>query len=105
MLDIASGWMDYGYHLRRRCIPAAVPGALMIEPTETESKETLDEFGRRPFSIAHEAATTPDPGERAASHGDASSGRDACRPQPRLRWLPAYPTGQHRLDAATAFVR
>jgi hypothetical protein len=40
--------MDYGFHPPTIYFPLVVPGAIMIEPTETESKETLDQFDRRP---------------------------------------------------------
>jgi glycine dehydrogenase subunit 2 len=43
-LDIAKRLMDYGFHPPTVYFPLVVHGAIMIEPTETESKETLDEF-------------------------------------------------------------
>ncbi len=43
-LDIAKRLMDYGFHPPTNYFPLIVPEALMIEPTETESKETLDAF-------------------------------------------------------------
>ena len=43
-LDIAKRLMDYGFHPPTIYFPLIVPEALMIEPTETESKETLDAF-------------------------------------------------------------
>ena len=59
-LDIAKRLMDYGYHPPTIYFPLIVPEALMIEPTETESRETLDEFIAAMKSIAREAAETPD---------------------------------------------
>ena len=43
-LDVAKGLMDHGFHPPTIYFPLVVPEALMIEPTETEAKETLDEF-------------------------------------------------------------
>jgi glycine dehydrogenase subunit 2 len=43
-MDIAKRLLDYGYHAPTVYFPLVVPEALMIEPTETESKETLDAF-------------------------------------------------------------
>src|SRR5262249_9374261 len=43
-MDIANRLLDYGYHAPTVYFPLVVPEALMIEPTETESKETLDAF-------------------------------------------------------------
>ena len=48
--------------------PLVVPGALMIEPTETESKETLDEFAEALLSIAQEAAQNPELVKTAPHH-------------------------------------
>ena len=43
-LDVAKRLLDYGFYAPTIYFPLVVPGALMIEPTETESKETLDAF-------------------------------------------------------------
>ena len=43
-LDVAKRLMDYGFHPPTIYFPLIVPEALMIEPTETEAKETLDAF-------------------------------------------------------------
>jgi glycine dehydrogenase subunit 2 len=48
--------MDYGFHPPTIYFPLIVPEALMIEPTETETKETLDEFADAMLAIACEAA-------------------------------------------------
>jgi glycine dehydrogenase subunit 2 len=58
-LDVAKRLMDYGVHPPTIYFPLVVPEALMIEPTETESKETLDAFVDAMQSIAREAATEP----------------------------------------------
>jgi glycine dehydrogenase subunit 2 len=59
-LDISKRLMDYGFHPPTNYFPLIVPEALMIEPTETESKETLDAFGEAMRAIAQEARENPD---------------------------------------------
>jgi glycine dehydrogenase subunit 2 len=55
-LDVAKRLMDYGFHPPTIYFPLIVPEALMIEPTETEAKETLDAFADAMLAIAREAA-------------------------------------------------
>jgi glycine dehydrogenase subunit 2 len=55
-LDVAKRLMDYGFHPPTIYFPLVVPEALMIEPTETETKETLDAFCDAMLAIAREAA-------------------------------------------------
>lgn len=59
-LDIAKRLLDFGYHPPTTYFPLNVEEALMIEPTETESKETLDEFCDILIQIAKEAEETPE---------------------------------------------
>ncbi len=59
-LDIAKRLLDYGFHAPTIYFPLIVSEALMIEPTETESKETLDIFAEALLSIAREAEAEPD---------------------------------------------
>jgi glycine dehydrogenase subunit 2 len=59
-LDIAKRLLDYGYHPFTIYFPLIVHGAMMIEPTETESKETLDEFIAVMKTILREARENPD---------------------------------------------
>ncbi len=59
-LDIAKRLMDYGYHPPTIYFPLVVPGAIMIEPTETESKEELDLFIESMKAIAAEAREAPE---------------------------------------------
>lgn len=59
-LDIAKRLMDYDFHPPTNYFPLIVHEALMIEPTETESKQTLDLFADAMLSIAREAHETPD---------------------------------------------
>jgi len=59
-LDISKRLMDFGIHPPTNYFPLIVPEALMIEPTETESKETLDAFADTLIQIAEEARTNPE---------------------------------------------
>jgi glycine dehydrogenase subunit 2 len=59
-LDISKRLMDFGIHPPTNYFPLIVPEALMIEPTETENKETLDVFADALIQIAEEARTDPD---------------------------------------------
>jgi glycine dehydrogenase subunit 2 len=54
--DVAKRLMDYGFHPPTVYFPLIVPEALMVEPTETETKETLDAFCDAMLAIAREAA-------------------------------------------------
>ncbi|HET7127619.1 MAG TPA: aminomethyl-transferring glycine dehydrogenase subunit GcvPB [Gaiellaceae bacterium] len=58
-LDVAKRLMDYGFHPPTIYFPLVVPEALMIEPTESEAKETLDAFCDALVAIAREAAEEP----------------------------------------------
>ncbi len=59
-LDIAKRLMDYGMHPMTNYFPLIVHEALMIEPTETESKQTLDQFIEAMIAIYHESHDHPD---------------------------------------------
>ena len=67
-LDVAKRLMDYGFHPPTVYFPLIVPEALMIEPTETETKETLDAFADAMLAIAREAAERPDLLKEAPHH-------------------------------------
>ena len=58
-LDIAKRLMDYNFHPPTNYFPLIVPEALMIEPTETESIQSLDKFADALLSIAEEARNDP----------------------------------------------
>ena len=58
-LDIAKRLLDKGYHAPTVCFPLIVHEALMIEPTETESMETLDGFINAMIEIAKECEENP----------------------------------------------
>lgn len=59
-MDVAKRLLDYGFHAPTTYFPLLVPECLLIEPTETESKETLDAFVEAMHSILEEAKTDPD---------------------------------------------
>jgi glycine dehydrogenase subunit 2 len=59
-MDIAKRLLDLGFYAPSTYFPMIVEEALMIEPTETESKQTLDAFCDAMIQIAREAETTPD---------------------------------------------
>ncbi len=88
-LDISKRLMDYGMHPPTNYFPLIVPEALMIEPTETESKETLDAFVDAMLRIAEEARTQPEL-LHEAPHNAPVGRMDEVRAarQPRLRWTP-----------------
>lgn len=59
-LDVSKRLMDYGFHPPTNYFPLIVPEALMIEPTETENKDTLDKFADALIKIAEEAKNQPE---------------------------------------------
>ena len=59
-LDMVKRLMDYGFHPPTIYFPLVVPGAIMIEPTETESKEDIDLFIESMKAIAKEAQEHPE---------------------------------------------
>jgi glycine dehydrogenase subunit 2 len=86
-MDIAKRLIDYGFHPYTTAFPLIVPGALMIEPTESESKEECDLFIDAMRSIAEEAATEPEL-VKTAPHSTRVGRLDevgAAR-RPVLRW-------------------
>ena len=88
-LDVAKRLIDYGVHPPTMYFPLIVEEALMIEPTETESKETLDYFIDVMKTIAQEAADSPDL-LHDAPHDTPNTRLDeagAAR-RPNLRWRP-----------------
>ena len=86
-LDVAKRLIDKGYHPPTIYFPLTVEEAMLIEPTETESLETLDAFADAMLAIAREAAEDPDlvktaPHEAPVRRLDEAT---AAR-QPNLRW-------------------
>jgi glycine dehydrogenase subunit 2 len=92
-LDIAKRLIDYGFHPPTVYFPLVVRGALMIEPTETETKQTLDAFVDALLKIKREAAETPDL-VKGAPHLTRVGRLDEARAarKPRLRWTPESPS-------------
>ena len=93
-MDVAKRLLDHGYHAPTVYFPLIVPEALMIEPTETESRETLEAFARALIAIAGEDAETL----HAAPHTMPIDRPDevlAAR-SPVLRWTP---TGEPKVPA------
>ncbi|WP_242396218.1 aminomethyl-transferring glycine dehydrogenase subunit GcvPB [Anaeromyxobacter oryzisoli] len=88
-MDVAKALIDHGFHPPTIYFPLVVHGALMIEPTETESKETLDGFVAAMREIAERARTDPE-ALRAAPllpfRGRLDETRAARKPV--LRWRP-----------------
>ncbi|MBI5505233.1 MAG: aminomethyl-transferring glycine dehydrogenase subunit GcvPB [Deltaproteobacteria bacterium] len=86
-LDIAKRLLDHGFHAPTIYFPLVVSGALMIEPTESESLETLDSFIEAMTAIAIEAETDPDK-VRDAPHQTLLSRLDETRAarHPLLTW-------------------
>ncbi|MBV9573797.1 MAG: aminomethyl-transferring glycine dehydrogenase subunit GcvPB [Acidobacteriales bacterium] len=89
-MDIAKRLIDYGFHPYTTAFPLIVPGALMIEPTESESIEELDLFVEAMRSIAREVDEDPQT-VLQAPHTTRVSRLDetAAARKPNLRWKPA----------------
>ena len=88
-LDVAKRLMDYGFHPPTVYFPLVVHGALMIEPTETETPQTLDCFVEALRCIVQEAHDSPEL-VKTAPHTTMLTRLDevtAAR-RPRLRWTP-----------------
>jgi glycine dehydrogenase subunit 2 len=87
--DIAKRLIDYGFHPYTVSFPLIVRGALMIEPTETESKQELDLFADAMISIAQEVEDNPELVLKAP-HSTRTPRVDEVRAarQPIVRWKP-----------------
>ncbi len=85
-MDLAKRLLDYGFHAPTVYFPLTVPECLMVEPTETESKETLDAFAKTLFRITEEDPELL----HEAPHTTPISRPDEVRAarQPVLRWQP-----------------
>ena len=84
-LDVAKRLMDFGIHPPTIYFPLVVPEALMIEPTETEPKERLDEFVDVMRRIAAEAADEPGAREGGAARPARAPARRGARGQESRR--------------------
>lgn len=67
-LDVAKRLLDFGFHPPTVYFPLIIREAMMIEPTETESKETLDDFAKALIEIAEEAKANPQALKEAPHH-------------------------------------
>ncbi len=98
-MDIAKRLIDYGFHPYTTAFPLIVPGAMMIEPTESESKQERDFFVDAMRSIAEEAATSPEI-VKTAPHSTKVGRLDevgAAR-KPVLRWKPKAHSLQRQVE-------
>jgi glycine dehydrogenase subunit 2 len=88
-LDVAKRLIDYGFHPPTVYFPLVVKGALMIEPTETESKETIEAFADAMIRIKEEAEKEPEL-VKSAPHWSRVGRLDEARAarKPTLRWRP-----------------
>ncbi len=95
--EIAKRLIDYGFHPYTVSFPLIVRGALMIEPTETESKQELDEFVAAMQAIADEAESDPELIRRAPT-STRTSRVDETRAarKPVLTWQPERGRGNSR---------
>ncbi|MDT8440877.1 MAG: aminomethyl-transferring glycine dehydrogenase subunit GcvPB [Desulfuromonadales bacterium] len=86
-LDLAKRLIDCGYHPPTIYFPLVVKGAIMIEPTETESQEVLDEFCEAMLAIAQEAETAPELLKEAPQRTRVRRFDEAAAARrPKLRW-------------------
>ena len=86
-LDVAKRLIDYGYHPPTIYFPLVVKGAIMIEPTETESQEVLDEFCDAMIAIAGEARDNPELLLQAPVRSRVRRlDETAAARKPKLRW-------------------
>ena len=93
-VDICKRLMDYGIHPPTSYFPLTVPEALMIEPTETESKQTLDTFAEAMLSIAEEARQNPDL-VRTAPHSTVVGRLDEAKAA-KQQILSEYPSNRQK---------
>jgi glycine dehydrogenase subunit 2 len=86
-MDLAKRLLDYGYHAPTVYFPLTVRESMMIEPTETESKETLDAFAETLFRITEESPDLL----HEAPHSTSISRPDEVQAakKPIMRWTPA----------------
>jgi len=86
-MDIAKRLLDFGFHAPTVYFPLTVPEAMMIEPTETESRETLDAFAEALFRITEEAPSLL----HDAPHTTPISRPDEVQAarKPIVKWTPA----------------
>jgi glycine dehydrogenase subunit 2 len=88
-MDVAKRLIDYGFHAPTVYFPLVVKGAMLIEPTETETKQALDEFVEAMSSIERETREEPET-VKGAPHLTRLRRLDETRAarNPVLRWTP-----------------
>jgi glycine dehydrogenase subunit 2 len=98
-VDVAKRLIDYGFYPPTMSFPLVVPGALMVEPTETESRDELDLFIDAMKAIDAEAAENPDI-LRQAPHSTKVGRLDevAAARKPVLRWRPKPQDGPQNVN-------
>src|SRR5690606_16871326 len=90
-MDVAKSLIDHGFHPPTVYFPLIVPGALMIEPTETESKETLEHFAAAMKAIAEQARKDPEALKQAPQKPVVERLDEArAARKPILRWTPDF---------------
>lgn len=67
-MDFAKRLLDFGFHAPTTYFPLLIPECFLIEPTETETKETLDAFAEAMIAIRHEAESEPEKVRQAPHH-------------------------------------
>lgn len=88
-LDIAKGLLDCGYHPPTVYFPLIVEEALMLEPTETESKETLDQFADQLIKVLEDARENPEALKHAPYHTPVRRLDEVTAARkPLLGWFP-----------------
>jgi glycine dehydrogenase subunit 2 len=88
-LDVAKRLLDYGFHPPTIYFPLIVPGALMVEPTESEPRQELDAFVAAMLKIREEAEREPQLLKSAPHHTPVRRLDEvAAARRPRLRWRP-----------------
>ncbi|MGZ3613459.1 MAG: aminomethyl-transferring glycine dehydrogenase subunit GcvPB [Thermodesulfobacteriota bacterium] len=88
-LDIAKRLIDYGFYPPTIYFPLVVKGALMIEPTETESKESVDRFIEAMIQIAKEAEENPEFVQQAPQRVKVRRLDEVLAARkPKLKWTP-----------------
>ena len=86
-LDIAKRLLDYGYHAPTMYFPLIVDEALMVEPTESESKNTLDKFIEAMLQIAVECENNTELLHEAPHNTPVQRLDEALAArQPNLKW-------------------
>ena len=86
-MDLAKGLLDHGFHAPTVYFPLNVPEAVMIEPTETESRETLDAFAAALEAVVQSTSEKLHDAPESTVMSRADEVRAAR--QPRMKWTPA----------------